>query len=86
MKFLILDYQLYVYHVTGIILSLTPRFPVTDELLKPFLEGSTIQDLINKKRLFICDLALLDGVAKREGFVVSSVYFIFLFSSEKDRQ
>lgn len=49
------------------------RFEVTDELLKPFLEGMTILEAISKKRLFIIDLEILEGITCVEGYVVSDI-------------
>lgn len=47
------------------------RLGVTDEELKPFLEGMTISEAISKKRLFIIDLETLEGITCVEGHVVS---------------
>lgn len=47
------------------------RLGVTDEELKPFLEGMTISEAISKKRLFIIDLEILEGITCVEGHVVS---------------
>lgn len=47
------------------------RFGVTDENLKPFLEGITISQAISKKRLFIVDFEILDGITCFEEYIVS---------------
>ena len=45
---------------------------MNDEMLKPLLEGKTIKQTIDEKRLFIVDLAILEGApAKSPEFVVS---------------
>lgn len=43
-------------------------------MVKPFLEGKTIEEAMKEKRLFIIDLALLEGCpAKTEDLVVSNI-------------
>lgn len=54
------------------------RFPVNDIMLEPLLEGLTIQQAIEQKRLFICDLKILEGLYVRPDFVVS-IAFTFHF-------
>ncbi|KAK3594458.1 hypothetical protein CHS0354_024901 [Potamilus streckersoni] len=56
------------------------KLDVTDETLRPFLEGWTLQQVIDAKRLFICDLHLLDGIKHREGFYVCSPVALFLMN------
>lgn len=51
---------------------------MTDEELNPFLEGMTISEAISKKRLFIIDLEILEGITCVEGHIVSRKYFIKL--------
>ncbi|KAH9509998.1 Arachidonate 12-lipoxygenase, 12R-type [Bulinus truncatus] len=46
--------------------TLTQNFPVTDDLVKPFLGGLTLQEAINQKRLFICDLQVLEGLTVKQ--------------------
>ena len=46
-------------------------------MLKPLLEGKTIKQTIDGKRLFIVDLAILEGVpAKTSEMVVSPEHYI----------
>ena len=41
-------------------------------MLKPFLEGMSLQDAIASKRLFIVDYEILEGVpTKSEEYIVS---------------
>ena len=50
---------------------------VDDEMLKPLLEEKTIKQTIAGKRLFIVDLAILEGVpAKTSELVVSPEHYI----------
>ena len=46
---------------------------VTEEILRPFLEGWTLDQVIEAKRLFIVDHEILTGITHREGFCVSIV-------------
>lgn len=47
------------------------RFGVTPEMVKPFLEDFTLEEAIEKKRIFIIDLAILEGISTRENLQVS---------------
>ncbi|KAH9509997.1 hypothetical protein Btru_044803 [Bulinus truncatus] len=46
--------------------TLPQKFPVTDDLVKQFLGGLTLQEAINQKRLFICDLQVLEGLPVKQ--------------------
>ncbi|XP_056021362.1 allene oxide synthase-lipoxygenase protein-like [Ostrea edulis] len=45
------------------------KFGVTEEMIKPFLEGLTISQAIADKRLFIIDLDILEGLSLVEGYI-----------------
>ena len=47
------------------------RLAVNDEMLRPFLEGQSLDQTLASKKLFIVDLELLDGVEAVEGTEVS---------------
>jgi hypothetical protein len=50
---------------------------VNDEILKPLLEEKTIKQTIARNRLFIVDLAILEGVpAKTSELVVSPEHYL----------
>ena len=44
---------------------------VTAEMLRPFLEGWTVKQIIEAKRLFIVDHKILDGLPTKDGRPVS---------------
>ena len=48
------------------------RFGVTDDMVEPHLEGLTIQQAIDAKRLFIIDYEILQGVYTKDGAIVSA--------------
>ena len=48
--------------VIKLVTEIPEKFPVTDELLQGLLEDFTLAEAIQKKRLFICDLDVLEGV------------------------
>ena len=52
-------------------------------MVKPFLEGKTIAQAMADKRLFIIDLAILEGCpAKSEDIVVSDIdILLFIWAS-----
>ena len=45
-------------HTIGLFLS----FPVTDEMVGPLIDGVSINSLLKEKRLFIIDLATMEGL------------------------
>ncbi|CAL1538145.1 unnamed protein product [Lymnaea stagnalis] len=57
--------------------SIPEKLPVTDELLKPLLEGLTISEAVAQKRLFMCDLHILEGLPVREHRVLCAPIALF---------
>ncbi|XP_061602684.1 hydroperoxide isomerase ALOXE3-like [Cololabis saira] len=48
-------------------LKLPSNFPVTEEMVKPFLrEGSTLKKEMEKGNIFLCDQDIMDGLPTRE--------------------
>ena len=43
-------------------ICLSHSFPITDDIVKPILDGKKISSLASDKRLFIVDLAIMEGV------------------------
>jgi hypothetical protein len=35
---------------------------VTEEMVEPFLEGMTLSDAMSAKKIYICDLKVMEGV------------------------
>ncbi|KAH9509996.1 hypothetical protein Btru_044801 [Bulinus truncatus] len=58
--------------------TLPQKFPVTDDLVKPFLGGLTLQEAINQKRLFICDLQVLERLPVKENRMVGFIKLVSL--------
>ncbi|CAL1536624.1 unnamed protein product [Lymnaea stagnalis] len=58
------------------------KFPVRDELLGTLLGGLTIAEAISRKRLFICDLEILDGLPVKKDFVLCSPIGLFFVNAE----
>ncbi|XP_054877421.1 hydroperoxide isomerase ALOXE3-like [Poeciliopsis prolifica] len=47
--------------------KLPPNFPVTDEMVKPFLEtGTTLKKEMKEGNIFLCDQKIMDGIPTRE--------------------
>ncbi|XP_005095778.2 allene oxide synthase-lipoxygenase protein [Aplysia californica] len=67
-----------------LVTSIPDKFPVTDDLLKPLLEGLTIKDAIDQKRLFMCDLKVMEGLPVRDGFTLCVPMSLF-FVDKKDQ-
>ena len=51
--------------------SIFCRFGVTEEMLKPFLEGLSLQKVLDDKRMFLVDHKILTDLPCRKGFTVS---------------
>uniref|UniRef100_A0A2C9LMF3 Lipoxygenase domain-containing protein n=1 Tax=Biomphalaria glabrata TaxID=6526 RepID=A0A2C9LMF3_BIOGL len=45
-------------------------FPVTNALTKPFLEGYVLDEALEQKKIFMCDLKILEGTQAQKGFVI----------------
>ncbi|XP_059168642.1 allene oxide synthase-lipoxygenase protein-like isoform X2 [Physella acuta] len=65
-----------------LVTEIPEKFPVTDELLKPLLEGLTIQEAIDQKKLFMCDLQLLEDLPVRENFTLCSPMGLFFVDNK----
>jgi len=52
---------------------------VTAEMVQPSLQGLTLQEAIEQKRIFIVDLELLKGVPTKDGFVVRICLVLFSY-------
>ncbi|ESO93682.1 hypothetical protein LOTGIDRAFT_209217 [Lottia gigantea] len=63
--------------------AIPDKLAVTEEMLKPLLEGNTIASLIKQKRLFICDFEILHGIASRPGFTLCSPIGLFMVNNNK---
>ncbi|XP_071128944.1 polyunsaturated fatty acid 5-lipoxygenase-like [Mytilus edulis] len=62
--------------------AIPEKFGVTEEMVKPFLEGKTLEEAMKENRLFIIDLALLEGCpAKTEDLVITCPFSLFYFNN-----
>jgi arachidonate 5-lipoxygenase len=52
------------------------KLPVNNEMLKPFLEMS-LEDALTKKRIFIIDYEIMDGLPIKSGFTMTSPIALF---------
>uniref|UniRef100_M3ZLB8 Hydroperoxide isomerase ALOXE3-like n=1 Tax=Xiphophorus maculatus TaxID=8083 RepID=M3ZLB8_XIPMA len=47
--------------------KLPPNFPVTDEMVRPFLEtGTTLEKEMEEGNIFLCDQKIMDGIPTRQ--------------------
>ncbi|XP_052793622.1 polyunsaturated fatty acid 5-lipoxygenase-like isoform X5 [Mya arenaria] len=58
------------------------KLGVTEEMLKPFLEGCSLKEMLDAKRLFIVDHNILTGLPHRKGFYTCVPIALF-FVNEK---
>ncbi|XP_061173092.1 polyunsaturated fatty acid 5-lipoxygenase-like [Saccostrea echinata] len=59
------------------------KFGVTEEMIKPLLEGLTLSQAIIDKRLFIIDLEILDGISLVEGYICPIPIALFFVNSKE---
>ncbi|KAI8773416.1 arachidonate 12-lipoxygenase, 12R-type, partial [Biomphalaria glabrata] len=63
--------------VIELVKDLPQNFPVSDDLVGPFLEGLTLDEAIRKKKLFMCDLKVLEGIPVKDNFVLCAPIALF---------
>ncbi|KAK6172838.1 hypothetical protein SNE40_016418 [Patella caerulea] len=63
--------------------AIPEKLAVTEEMLKPFLEGNTLEGLLKEKRLFICDLEILEGLSCKPGFTLCVPIGLFMINKNK---
>ncbi|KAH9509999.1 hypothetical protein Btru_044807 [Bulinus truncatus] len=63
--------------------NIPEKFPVTDSLVKDFLGGLSIQEAICKRRLFLCDLEILEGLPVKENRVLCAPVALFFLDISK---
>ncbi|XP_043237383.1 polyunsaturated fatty acid 5-lipoxygenase-like isoform X3 [Amphibalanus amphitrite] len=63
--------------------SIPDKLGVDDAMLRPFLEGLSLEQALTSKKLFIVDLELLDGVGAVEGTELCSPIALF-YLNKKD--
>ena len=57
--------------------------PVTDDMVEQFLEGQTLNETIQQRRLFVVDFTDLEDVPHQAGCEVGASYFVNPFLSNK---
>lgn len=60
------------------------KFGVTPEMVKSFLEDYTLEEAIEKKKIFIVDLAILEGISAREGLQLCIPFALFFLNRHKE--
>ena len=73
---------MYIIESNLIIFLLNSSFSVTNELVQPHLEGMVLAEALEKKRLFIVDYNLLDGIMPRQGYYVRILQNLVLYTIE----
>ncbi|XP_062567276.1 polyunsaturated fatty acid 5-lipoxygenase-like, partial [Saccostrea cucullata] len=58
------------------------KFGVTEEMIKPFLDGLTLSQAITDKRLFITDLEILDGISLVDDYICPIPIALFFVNSK----
>ncbi|ESP02740.1 hypothetical protein LOTGIDRAFT_137999 [Lottia gigantea] len=63
--------------------SIPEKLAVTEDMLKPLLEGNSLQSLIDDKRLFIVDLDILEDLDCKDGAIMCSPIALFMVDNKK---
>ncbi|BFZ15082.1 hypothetical protein BsWGS_18122 [Bradybaena similaris] len=71
------------HSIIALATEIPSKLPVTDELLKPLLEGLTISEALSQNRLFICDLHILEGLPVRDNFILCKPIGLFFLDKVK---
>ena len=67
MDYGVLRFEFFPSYISFVIVSMG----VTEEMLKPFLEGWRLSQILTAKRLFMMDLRILDGLVTKDDWPVS---------------
>ncbi|KAK6976133.1 allene oxide synthase-lipoxygenase protein [Biomphalaria glabrata] len=65
------------HSVIRLVTHIPDKLPVTDDLVQPLLGGLTLKEAIHQKRLFICDLQILEDLPVKQGRVLCSPIALF---------
>ncbi|XP_053388344.1 allene oxide synthase-lipoxygenase protein-like [Mercenaria mercenaria] len=63
--------------VISLCTAIPEKLNVNDQILNPFLEGKTLNQALEEKKIFIIDYEILDGLPTKQGFVISSPVALF---------
>ena len=58
------------HNIIRLMTQVPDKLPVTDALLSPLLDGMTVQQAIDEKKMFITDLHILDGIPIQKDDVI----------------
>lgn len=58
------------------------KFGVNEEMMKPVLNGETLDSLMEKKRLFLTDLVVIENLRHNENFKTCAPIALFMLSDE----
>ncbi|XP_014775802.1 polyunsaturated fatty acid 5-lipoxygenase [Octopus bimaculoides] len=60
------------------------KLRVDEDMMKPVLNGKTLEELIQEKRLFYTDLEILEGICHKEQYDICAPIALFMLNSEDD--
>ncbi|XP_023237606.1 allene oxide synthase-lipoxygenase protein-like [Centruroides sculpturatus] len=60
------------------------KFPLENHMVEPFLETMTLQEAIEKKRIYIIDLEILQGISCRNSRIICSPIALFYLNKDND--
>ncbi|KAL3879828.1 hypothetical protein ACJMK2_032107 [Sinanodonta woodiana] len=60
------------------------KLGVTEEMLQPWLDGCRLKDVIASKRLFVCDLSILEGITHKKGMYLCAPIALFMVNGDHE--
>uniref|UniRef100_A0A1W7RAZ7 Arachidonate 15-lipoxygenase B n=1 Tax=Hadrurus spadix TaxID=141984 RepID=A0A1W7RAZ7_9SCOR len=60
------------------------KFAVESKMVEPFLEGRTLEKAIEDKKIFIIDLAILEGITTRDNKVLCKPFALFYLNKQDE--
>jgi len=67
-----------------LVTSLPDKFPITDDMVHNLLDGMSLREAVQQKRLFITDLHILDGIPTRDEDTIICAPIALFFNDEKN--
>lgn len=64
--------------------AIPESFGVTDEMVRPFLEGLTLQEALDSNKIFIVDLGILDKLKYSTGRAICTPFALFFLDDHQE--
>ena len=71
-------------NVIELVTSLPDKLPITDDMVNSLMDGITLREAIQQKRLFITDLHMLDGIPTKDDNIVVCAPMALFFNDKNN--